>query len=80
MKTYVGVEVYFRAFVTSTLHGGKWLASCSRCLTPIKEVLSSIRLDAGTMIRCNSTVSSSVVVFHATVLCPYGDYLKYKEE
>jgi len=34
MRTYESVEVQFHIFLTSTLDGGEWPASCPGCLTP----------------------------------------------
>jgi hypothetical protein len=34
MKTYGGVDVWVHIFLTSTLDGGKWSASCPGKFTP----------------------------------------------
>jgi len=41
MKTYWGVEVQLHAFLTETLNGGKWSASCPDCFTPRKRAPST---------------------------------------
>jgi hypothetical protein len=37
MKTYVGVDVYIRIFLTSALAGGEWSVSRSGHFTPREE-------------------------------------------
>jgi hypothetical protein len=34
MKSYGGVDVQIHIFLTSTLVGGEWSASCPCCFTP----------------------------------------------